>query len=361
MSRTLLISFVSWWAAGAAQIPVLSVSPMNVDVVIDGQATPAAQQVRIRNTGSGSLRWTASPTAPWIRVSPRSGAGPGLVTVEIDRAGLAPGRHEGRITIDAGDADDSPVSVAVTVEVPAASAAAPSGRSAALAGSAPAASGPTPATKPDTTSRPVASGSAPPIVTPETRESGRLRVDRQTLPPATRNLPYARAIPIAGGTPPYTVHVVEGRLPAGMALAGSSISGTARVQGFYPFVVRVTDSSEPHATLLQPLAIRVIILQADTALVVSPSSVSIRLPGRSRDGRARLVIASGRQSLEWAAAADVAWLRVVPPSGTSPAAVDIVASAGELTPGTHLGTVTVTMEGAPNGEASIPVQVTVPR
>jgi hypothetical protein len=45
----------------------------------------------------------------------------------------------------------------------------------------------------------------------------------------------------------------------------------------------------------------------------------------------------------------------------SPATVEIIALAGQLSPGTHVGTVTVTMEGAPNSPASIPVQITVPR
>jgi hypothetical protein len=362
MGFALLFSFVSWWAVDAAQIPILHVSPLSQEVVIDSQAPPAPQQVRIRNTGSGSLRWTASPAAPWLRVTPRAGSGPAVLMVEVDRAGLAPGRHQGRVTIDAGDADDSPVSITITVEVNAAQAPDPSTRAAAPAGAAQAAGPPPPATRSAT--RP-----EPPPARDEARTakqdsgmaSGGLRIDRQTLPPATRNLPYAQAIPISGGTAPYAVRIVEGRLPAGLVLTQSSISGTARVQGYYPFVIRATDSSTPPVTLLQPLAIRVIILQADTALVVSPSLISIRLPGRSRDGHARLSIASGRQMLDWNAAADVAWLRVVPASGVSPAAVEIVALAGQLSPGTHLGTVTVTMEGAPNSPASIPVQITVPR
>ena len=104
-------------------------------------------------------------------------------------------------------------------------------------------------------------------------QPGRLRVDRRTLPPATRNLPYAQAVPVAGGTPPYAIRIVEGRLPAGLVLSGGSIAGTARVQGYYPFVVAVTDASKPPVTIAQPLGIRVIILQPDTALVLDPLSI----------------------------------------------------------------------------------------
>ena len=359
MRRALLFSFVLWSAGAAAQIPVLHVSPLSLTFVLGGRSPAVPQQVRIRNLGSGALNWTARPAAPWMRVSPQAGSGPALLAVEIDHSGLAPGRHESRIAIDAGDADDSPVSVTVTVEVASGPAENPPAHPAGQA--APAAGRPAtaqPATKPDASAPGSAEASALPV--PDTA-SGRLRISRQTLPPATRNLPYAQAIPIAGGTPPYAVRLVEGRLPAGLVLAQGSIAGTARVQGYYPFGIAVTDESRPPVTVAQPLAIRVIILQADTALVVSPPAISLRLPGRTRSGRAPLAIASGRQRLEWSAGADVQWLLVAPASGVSPATIEIIALADRLSPGTHLGTVTVTMEGAPNSPASIPVQVTVPR
>jgi hypothetical protein len=157
------------------------------------------------------------------------------------------------------------------------------------------------------------------------------------------------------------LRIVEGRLPAGMVLAQGAITGTARVQGVYPFVVSVTDAASPPARLTQTMSVRVIILQPDTALVVSPASISLRLANRSRDGRAALAIGSGRQRLEWTAAADVEWLRLTPGAGLSPSEVAVTVVAGRLPPGTHVGTITVTMEGAPNSPASIPVQVTVPR
>jgi hypothetical protein len=340
MRRALLFSLVLWPAVAAAQIPVLQVSPVGLAFVLDGRSPVTPQQLRIRNVGSGTMRWTARPTVPWIRVSPASGSGTASLSVAIDLAGLTAGRHEGRITVDAPDADDSPVDVAVSVEV------APRSTSAA----------PTHEPAPPVTA-PVAS--APPPKPPAAPDQ--LRIERQTLPPATRNLPYAQAVPILGGTPPYAIRLVEGRLPAGLVLTQGSITGTARVQGFYPFVVTVTDASTPPVTIAHPLGLRVIILQPDTALVVGPPAISLRLSGRTRDGRAAIAVGSGRQKLEWTASADVPWLRLAPAAGVSPATIEIIALAGQLSPGTHLGTVTVIMEGAPNSPASIPVQITVPR
>ena len=348
MRRALLLSLVLLSAGAAAQIPVLHVSPLSLAFALDGRSPAAAQQVRIRNLGSGTLKWTARVAEPWIRVAPQAGTGPAALTVDIDRTRLAPGRYEGRIVIDAGSADDSPVSIAVNVEAAAVPDADPPDRPTGEAPPPPAAAGPPPPAQP-------VPGRAPDPA------PGPLRIEHRNLPPATRNLPYAQALPIAGGTPPYAVRIVEGRLPAGLVLARGSIAGTARVQGYYPFVVAVKDGSSPPVTIAQPMGIRVIILQPDTALVVSPPAIGVRLASRTRDGRAALDVASGRQKLEWTAVADVPWLRLSPASGVSPATIEVVALSGRLSAGTHVGTVTVTMEGAPNSPASIPVQVTVPR
>jgi hypothetical protein len=363
MQRALLFSLVLWSAGAAAQIPVLHVSPLSLAFVLDGRGPAAPQQVRIRNLGSGTLRWTARPAAPWVRVSPAAGSGPAVLSVEIDGARLTPGRHESRITIDAPDADDSPVPIAVIVEVASALTDRSSARSAAPPSVAATEAGPPPAAGPATKPAPPPTLAAPDAsqATSGKASPGPLRIDRERMPPATRNLPYAQAVPIAGGTPPYAMRIVEGRLPAGLVLAQGAIAGTARVQGYYPFVVAVTDSSTPPVTIAKPLGLRVIILQPDTALVVGPPAISLRLPGRSRDGRATLAITSGPQRLEWSASADVPWLRLAPAAGVSPATMEITALAGLLSPGTHLGTITVTMEGAPNSPAGIPVQVTVPR
>lgn len=117
MRNALLILFVLLPAAAAAQIAVLHVSPAALAFVTSpGQGQPPPQQVRIRNTGSGPLLWRATASAPWIRVSPASGTGPAAITVSIDTARLGPGPHDGTITIDAGDADDSPTTIAITAQ-----------------------------------------------------------------------------------------------------------------------------------------------------------------------------------------------------------------------------------------------------
>ena len=356
MKGAWLISMLLWPAVAAAQVPVLHVSPPRLAFTVSGGMPAPAQQARVRNLGSGTLRWSARASDAWIRVSPASGSEAAVLSVGVDATRLAPGRHEGRVTVDAPDADDAPFSIAVIVDVTASTA------PARATPPAPAQVAQPPAESPAGTFPARSAGGRAPSASQTAAEApGRLRIGRTIMPPATRNLPYAQAIPIAGGTPPYTLRLAEGRLPAGLVLANGTISGTARVQGYYPFVVTLTDAASPPASLTQSMGLRVIILQPDTALVVSPPSISLRLSTRSRDGRAALAIGSGRQRLEWTAAADAAWLRLTPAAGLSPSELGVTVAAGQLAPGTHVGTITVTMEGAPNSPARVPVQVTVPR
>lgn len=356
MRRALIALFVLWPALAPAQVAVLSVSPSILAFDVARPAVSAARAVHIRNTGSGVLRWKATPADGWVRVSPAEGVGPARLDVRVDAAALEPGRHESRVTIDAVDADDSPACVAIVAEVaprpgPASGpppAAAEAGRHA--AGPAPAPAGPPEPVPP--AASPGAAGAA---------QAGPLRFTRAALPPATRNLPYSQAVPVAGGTPPYSIRLVQGRLPNGLFLSGGAIAGTARIQGVYPLVLAASDSARPPAAVTAALPLRVIVLFADTALTVRPPALTLAGPRGSVTARAQFGISSGRQPLEWSASADVPWLRLVPAAGTAPGFVQVEVVAASLERGTHAATITVVMDGAPNSPARMPVTVVVHR
>jgi len=346
--RVLIPALVLWPALAPAQVAVLSVSPLHLAFDAARPAVSDGQLVRIRNLGSGVLRWRAIPRDPWVRVSPAEGTGPALLEVRIDADALGAGRHESRVTIDAGDADDSPVSVTVTAEVAPRAAAASGPPAAAEAGASRAAA--PPGAEPSSPAAAVAAGAAP---------AAPLRFTAPSLPTAVRNLPYSHAVPVAGGTPPYSIRLVQGRLPRGLALKDGSISGAARLQGAYPVVLAVTDSAQPPATVAAALSLRVIVLFADTRLTVSPPALTLSAPRGASAARARLGISSGRQSLGWTASADAPWLRLFPASGTAPGAVDLEITPRSLARGAHTATVTVVMDGVPGSPARIPVTVIV--
>lgn len=77
-----------------------------------------------------------------------------------------------------------------------------------------------------------------------------LQVATNTLPGAVEGLAYSSQLQATGGTPPYTWSLApeSDPLPNGLTLSlEGSINGTPKESGFFPLVVRVTDSAETTA------------------------------------------------------------------------------------------------------------------
>jgi hypothetical protein len=74
---------------------------------------PSGASVSISNSGGGTLNWTTTKSATWLRRSPKSGTAPSTLGIWVDGAGLPPGEYYGRIKIWATGATNSPVSVFV--------------------------------------------------------------------------------------------------------------------------------------------------------------------------------------------------------------------------------------------------------
>jgi PKD repeat protein len=67
----------------------------------------------ISNTGGGTLNWTATKDATWLRISPKSGAAPSTMAVWVNATGVPPGSYYGHITVSAPGATNSPQMVTV--------------------------------------------------------------------------------------------------------------------------------------------------------------------------------------------------------------------------------------------------------
>ena len=341
--RSVLLTFLVLLPGMAeVQIPVLNVSTARLSFITSGTSPfPPSQQVRVRNTGSGSLVWRATTSTPWLRLSPAEGTAPGTLTVTVETPQLAVGDYSGRITVAAvGDADDSPAIIDVSLKLVAAAKMSPEPAAPPAQSAAPA--------RPVTPAKPEAGAPA----------SG-LSVSPTTLPPATRNFPYSQAVPIRGGIPPYSVQILQGRLPPGLALANGAISGMSGVPGAYLFALGVMDSSTPPQKIAQQMLLRVITIYQNTALMVVPPAVGIVIAGNQRQQPMRLNISSGGQPLDWHATTDATWLRLIPSDGVSPGILQLDVVTQELAVGSYMATVTVMMEGVPNSPARIPVQLVV--
>lgn len=97
--------------------PSTGASPTSLSfVATQGVTNPAATQtLSISNTGGGTLSWSASSNADWLKVSRAMGTGNGVVTVRVATSTTAAGTYNGSITLTAIGA--SPVTVPVTLTV----------------------------------------------------------------------------------------------------------------------------------------------------------------------------------------------------------------------------------------------------
>ncbi len=100
------------------QAPQIQVEPEALSFSVPASnGDPPAQTLRITNSGGGALNWQASTDVPWLRLSATEGTAPSelQVSVVLAEEDLTAGSYEGRITITASDALNSPLVVPVTL------------------------------------------------------------------------------------------------------------------------------------------------------------------------------------------------------------------------------------------------------
>ena len=93
--------------------PGLGVSPGVIrETAPPNSPTPKTDTLRIRNTGNGTITWTATKLQPWLSLSKASGGAPDTLTVTLNPTGLPPGIQKDTIAFT------SPEAVNGTVKVP---------------------------------------------------------------------------------------------------------------------------------------------------------------------------------------------------------------------------------------------------
>jgi len=103
-------------AAGGTPTIGVSRNRLNFGAVRGGPIT-AAQNVVVSNTGTGTLNWTATTTANWIKVAPASGVNTGTLAVSVDPSGLPGENYFGCVCIVDPNATNTPMAINVYLTI----------------------------------------------------------------------------------------------------------------------------------------------------------------------------------------------------------------------------------------------------
>lgn len=98
--------------------PGLSVSPGVIrETAPPSSTTPKIDTLRIRNSGNGTITWTATKSQPWLTLSKAGGGAPDSLTVALDPTGLPPGMQTDTIVFTSPEATNGIVKVPVEFEI----------------------------------------------------------------------------------------------------------------------------------------------------------------------------------------------------------------------------------------------------
>jgi len=107
----------------AAPVPSIGLDPMEFTFnATVGEPNPTPKTLIVRNTGSGTLNWTANVlnASTWLSIDPTSGTDEGPITVTVDITGLTADVYKDTIVVLDPAADNSPQKAVVTLNVSAA-------------------------------------------------------------------------------------------------------------------------------------------------------------------------------------------------------------------------------------------------
>ncbi len=109
-------------------------------------------------------------------------------------------------------------------------------------------------------------------------QTPRLALSPGSLPDGFQGVPYSQPLTVADGTAPYTVAVVAGALPDGIALdANNTLSGAPTATGTYAFTLQATDSS-PMPLSVQVAYALAVTIPANRAPMANPGGPYLGAP-----------------------------------------------------------------------------------
>jgi hypothetical protein len=316
-----------------AATPSLTVTPSSLTFNYQiGGTAPAVQTVSVGSTGA-ALSYTVSSTTTsggsWLSATPASSTTPGTETVSVNTTGLAAGTYTGTMSVASAGAGNSPQTVAVTLNVMAAT--------------------------PNLTVTPSSltfnyqiGGTAPAVQTVSVVSTG-AALSYTVTSTTTSGGSWLSATP-ASSTTPGTETV--------------SVNTTGLAAGTYTGSITVTSSGAANSPQITPVTL---VVSMTGTLQVRPHRLRFFFhSGRHEsdddwDGLSRtLTITSSGGPLSYTATAfggSCSWLSVNPSSGTTPGQVTVSVDPYGLARGKYTGQVEVAASS--DNSVTVPVTLTV--
>lgn len=309
--------------------PALEVDPLRLDYEVQVAGDPTELSFSVRNTGGAPLSWNASPSVPWLTLSPGSGTVPqgqaSLVTALVDPVGLEPGGYGGVVTVSDPLALNSPQTIDVDVTVAERATIHLSVSSLSFEGQA------------------LTNPAAQVFVLDNTGGS--------TLNwTATSDVPWLDIAPSSGSLGP------QQSLPVSVAPSTQSLE-----PGSYTGTITVQDPNASNSPQTLEVSVNVTELPA---FELSVSSLSYTAQELSNSAAQQLTVTNvGGGTLAWTASTGASWLNVTPGSGSATSqqavSVSVAVSTAGLGPGTYAATITFSDPNASNSPVTVSVTLTV--
>ncbi len=304
--------------------PVIDVAPSRLSFTATaGGDNPPDQTLNISNIGGDTLNWTATADAPWLTVSPASGAAPSTLTVSVNTSGLAAGTYNSTVTIGSANAFNTPVRVPILLTLTPVFGASPSLLN----------------------FQAIAGDSNPPAQ--PINISNNDSVPRSWT--ASADAPWLAVTPTSG-TAPSTLTV--------------SVNTTSLKPGTYNGNVTVTPTHLSNS----PISVSIVLI-VFSPIAAFPTSLDFiaQFGAGNPPNQSFSLYSFSAQAQDWTASDDAPWLTVSPTSGailpgsapftTLTTAVNI----SGLAVGTHTATITIIPTKAPDPPIKVIVRLTVNR
>jgi len=332
----------------SAQIPVtlevrasapsnLVIDPRAFNFIVHpGGPVPAPKILRVKNTGSGTLNWTAlaTSTGNWLSITPLSGTTPATIQVSVNPAGLARGHYAGTVQVTAGGKTET-ARVFLRLIGP-----------------------PSPLPAPTTSTSAVQ-------ITPSAVEfclcGGVLTPPSAAVQLTSRltGLSFTATVVTAQGGNWLNVTPPAGTIPGTITVSATPGSLAAGVYTGAIFLSIKGAVTEQHNV---PVTLRVSPLVEAPRLVVRPGAIAFQAVRGGANPAAQQVALEphGAASIPFQATASTTtgmrWLSVTPAGGTAPATITVAVNTSGLAAGVYLGAVVFQATGT---SAALPATLNV--